>query len=169
MSDWALFINGIYSSVLDEIISTQYQNPEKTLFLQPHGGGATVRLRDDVPSPEFPITLYASTTDKLATVGYAAAIVGWENKLTLNLARRQEVDAIIRQYQPDEDGLYDASRTSGSPSLNLLHVRRMVKLEAPFSVAELIKTSDGKPLSTNRSRAGGYSYVRKVSESSVTR
>ena len=91
MSDWALFINGIYSSVLDEIISTQYRNPEKTLFLQPYGGGAITRLRDNGPSPEFPITLYASTTDNLATVGYKADIVGWENKTTMRPARRQEV------------------------------------------------------------------------------
>ena len=162
MSDWALFINGIYRSVLDEILSTQSQRPEMTLFLQPYGGGAIVRLRDNTPSPESPVTLYASTTDDLKTVSYAADIVGWENKLTMSESIRQEVDAIIRRYQPGEDGLYDASATPGSPSLNLLYVRRMVKLEAPFSAAQLIKTSDGKPLSTNRSRSGGYSYVRRT-------
>ena len=91
-----------------------------------------------------------------------ADIVDWENRLTMNPARRQEIDDIIRQYQPGEDGLYDASATPGSPSLNLLHIRQMTKLEAPFSVAELIKVSDGEPLSTNRSRSGGYSYVRRA-------
>ena len=52
MNDWALFINGIYRSVLDEILSTQSHDPEITLFLQPYGGKAIARLRDNVPSPE---------------------------------------------------------------------------------------------------------------------
>ena len=166
MSDWALFINGIYRSVLDEILSTQSQQPEITLFLQPYGGGAIVRLRDNVPSPESPVALYASTTARLDTVSYAADVVGWENKLTMTEARRQEVSDALNRFQPGEgeDGnpLYNASQTPGSPSLNLLHVHRMVKLDAPFSVAELTKISDGKPLSTNRSRSGGYSYVRMM-------
>ena len=167
MTGWALFINGIYQSVLDEILSTQSQHPEETLFLQPYGGSAIARLRNNIPSPEAPVTLYASTTDKLDSVSYTADIVGWENKLTMTAARRQEVSDILNRFQPGEgeDGnpLYDASPTPGSPSLNLLHVRRMVKLDAPFSVAELTKISDGKPLSTKRSRSGGYSYVRRTS------
>ena len=162
MSDWALFINGIYGSVLDEILSIHSQRPEMTLFLQPYGGRAIARIRDNAPSLESPVTLYASTTVKLDTVSYTADIVGWENKLTMISARHQEVDEIIRQYQRGKDGLYDASATPGSPSLNLLHIRRTVKLDAPFSVSELIKTSDDKPLSTSRSRSGGYSYVRKA-------
>jgi hypothetical protein len=164
MSDWALFINGIYRSVLDEIRSTQSQHPEMTLFLQPYSSSPIARLRDNMPSPESPVTLYASTTNKLDTVSYTAEIVGWENKLTMTPARRQEVNATLKTFQPGEgegdDRLYNASSTPGSPSLNLLHIRRMVKLDAPFSVAELIKVSDGKPLSTNRSRSGGHSYVR---------
>lgn len=160
MSDWALFINGIYRSVLQEILAAQLLSPDMTFYLHPHGGGAIVRLRNEVPSLESPVALYASTTDDLKTVSYMANIVGWENKLDMNQASRQEIDAIIRQYQPCEGGLYDASATPGSPSLNLLHLRQMTKLDAPFSVAKLIKVSDGKPLSTNRSRAGGYSYVR---------
>lgn len=156
MNDWALFINGIFDKVLADITAVHSHNPETTLFLQPYTGGPIVRLRDNIPSPEFPVTLYASTTDELATISYTADIVGWENKRTINPARRQEVDAILEKHQPTEPGL------EGNSGINLIHVRRMTKLETPFSVGELIKISDGKPLSANRSRAGGFSYIRAL-------
>ena len=164
MRDWALFINGIYRNVLEEILAAQRERPDLTYFLQPYSGSAIARLQRDIPSPGAPVTLYASTTDKLDTVSYTADVVGWENKLAISASRREAVSNILKKYQPGEgedDGpLFDASRTQGSPSLNLLHVREMTKLDAPFSVAQLIKLSDGKPLSTNRSRSGGFSYVR---------
>ena len=160
MSDWALFINGIYETVLEDISAEQSKDPGLTLFLQPYSGSAIARLRGNVPSPESPVTLYASTTDKLDTVRYMSDIVGWEDKTAMTAARQQEVTAIIEQHQTKEGGLYFDAAASGAISLNLLHVRRMVELQEPFSVARLIKLSDSKPLSTNRSRSGGYSYVR---------
>ena len=96
MRDWALFINGIYRSVLEEILATQRGHPDFTLFLQPHSGSAIARLRRDVPTPEAPVTLYASTTDELDAISYTAEIVGWENKLEMGKARQLEVDGIIR-------------------------------------------------------------------------
>lgn len=154
MSDWALFINGIFDSVLADIVAAHSRQPGLTLFLQPFTGSPIVRLRDNMPSPEVPLTLYASTTGDLATISYTADIVGWENKRTINPARRDEVDAVLARYQHTEPGL------EGNAGINLIHVRRMTKLETPFSVGELIKISDGKPLSANRSRAGGFSYIR---------
>ena len=68
MSDWALFINGIYETVLEDISAEQSKDPGLTLFLQPYSGSAIALLRVNVPSPESPVTLYASTTDKLDTV-----------------------------------------------------------------------------------------------------
>ena len=160
MSDVALFINGIFQTVLEEIRSTHSKSPEQTLFLQPYSASPIAMLRDNVPSPEAPVTLYASVTNDLPTITYTADIVGWENKLTMTAARRREVNGVIETLQPGEGTLYDYSQTS-NPSLNLLHVRRMVKLDSPFSVASLVKTSDDKPLSTIRSRSGGWSYVRR--------
>ena len=156
MNDWALFINGIFDKVLADITAAHSRNPETTLFLQPFTGGPIVRLRDNIPSLEVPVTLYASTTDNLSTISYTADIVGWENKRTINPARRQEVDSILEKHQPTEPGL------EGNSGINLIHVRRMTKLATPFSVGELIKISDGKPLSAKRSRAGGFSYIRTL-------
>ena len=162
MSDWALYMHGIYRKPLEDILKEQSRNPELTLYLQPYGGGAIARLRDNIPSPEAPVTLYASTTDDLRNVSYTADIVGWEDKTTMSQARREELSKIIKEFQPTEgtgdDRIYNASENS--PSMNLLHVRGMVKLDEPFSLEELIKISDGKPL-VGRGQAGGFSYVRK--------
>ena len=163
MSDWAIYMNGVYRKPLEDILDAQSQHPELTLYLQPYGGRAIARLRDNIPSPEVPVTLYASTTDDLRNVSYTADIVGWEDKTTMSQARREELSKVIKEFQPTEgrgdDRIYNASKNS--PSLNLLHVRGMVKLDEPFSVKELIKISDGEPLGL-RTRAGGFAYVRKA-------
>ena len=159
----ALFINGIFRNVLDEILKNQSEAPDKILFLQPDSGSPIVMLRDNPPTVEDPVILYASTTDGLATVSYTADIVGWEDKTKLERARRDEVTEIIRAFQCTEDGLCD--KTPGRSSLNLLSIRKLDRLTPPFSVANLIKIRDGKPLSTNRSRSGGWSYVRRSTDS----
>ena len=163
MSDWALFINGIFDGVLKDVATEHSRNPEMTLFLQPFTGGVIKRLKDNIPSPEVPVTLYASITKDLHNICYQGEVVGWEDKEGITADRIQEIEAIFVQYQPTEQGNdADGLGIPRNPGRNLIHVRRMVKLEAPFSVGELIKLSDGKPLSTNRTRAGGYSYVRKA-------
>ena len=160
MADYDLFINGIYRNVLEEILETQAGNPDHTLFLQPYSASPVTRLKNKPPSPEDPVTLYASTTDDLTTVSYTAEIIDWEDKTDLSPARRAEVEGILASRQPGEGSLYGEPET-GIKSLNLLSIRRLTKFDSSFSVAELVKLSDGKPLSTNRSRAGGWSYVRK--------
>ena len=163
MSDWALFINGIFDGVLKDVATEHSRNPEMTLFLQPFTGGVIKRLKANIPSPEVPVTLYASITTDLHNICYQGEVVGWEDKEGITAARIQELEAIFVQYQPTEQGNeQDGLGIPRNPGRNLIHVRRMVKLEAPFSVGELIKLSDGKPLSTNRTRAGGYSYVRRA-------
>ena len=162
MRTWALFMNGIFSSVLDEVLKNQSQAPDKTLYLQPYRGNAIAMLRDNPPTVEDPVKLYVSTTDNLATVSYTADIVGWEDKTKLEPARRDEVDSIIRVFQPNENGLYDLSPTPGSQSLNLLSIKGLVKLTSPFSVANLINDRRLEPLPTSRSRSGGWSYVRTL-------
>ena len=152
----ALFINGIFPRVLDDIYDNQHRAPEKTLFLQPDSCRPIAALRDNPPTVEDPVMLYASTTKDLAMVYYRADIVGWEDKTTLEQARHDEVTAIIQSFQPGESGLSDSP---GRQSLNLLSIRGLQRFDEPFSVANLIKIRDGKPLSANRSRAGGWSYV----------
>jgi 5-methylcytosine-specific restriction protein A len=47
----------------------------------------------------------------------------------------------------------------GKPCVNLISVIDVERLDPPFSVSRLIKTSDGKPLKTTRTTAGGWSVV----------
>ena len=159
----ALFMNGIYSVVLEKALEAQSKAPDETFYLQPWSGTAIAMLRDNIPSPEAPVTLYASVTGSMSVVSYSAEIVGWEDKTTMNESRRQEINAALQRHDPPEDDeLYDNSGTPGQPSLNLLHIRNLVKFDPPFSVAQLTKVSDGYPLATNRTRGGGWSYVHKL-------
>ena len=168
MTEVALFINGIFARVLDEILETQSEFPGYTLFLQPYSADPIRLLRDNVPSPDAPVTLYASASNDLANVRYTADIVGWEDKTAMNPSRRREVTDIIQKRQQgergndmEEAGLYNMTGSDDKPSRNLIHIRRAVKLDVPFSVGELIKTSDDEPLSINRTMPGRWSPVYK--------
>jgi hypothetical protein len=161
MQTEALFINGVFEEVLDEILAVQEALPEHIMFLQPYSSDTIVHLREDTPSVGSPKRLFLSTTNNLATVQYEAEIVGWDDKCELpkNRQRFNAIARLIWTLQPAEGGLYDASRVEGKASANLLHIRRLRKLLKPFQVSELIKTSDGQPISADRTTSGGWSYV----------
>ncbi len=156
----ALFINGVYESVLEEICRTQSVLPDQILFLQPYSSRPIVDLQIFPPTVNDPMRLFLSTTTDLPTVRYVAEIVGWDDKRTLTPEKRALIEQIIRLLQPGERELYDASAAPGGVSLNLLHVRRLKKLHEPFSVERLVKVRDGGRLSPNRSMSGGWSYVQ---------
>ncbi len=156
----AIFINGVYREVIEEILLVQEQLPEHIMFLQPHSSERIVRLADDPPSVDDPVRLFLSTTDDLATVSYMAEIVGWNNKTELLDTKATVVSRLIWTLQPREGGLYHVGAGDKPQSTNLLHVWRMREIRKPFSVAALILTSTGKPHSPDRSTAGGWSYVR---------
>lgn len=168
MPEVALFMNGIYSEVLETILESQLTAPEETFYLQPFTGTAIKMLREKTPSPAAPLTLYASVTGDLNKVTYTAQVVGWEDKTRMTERRQEEVTQALRKYQPgetgynmEEAGLYDESGTPGKPSINLIHIRRLFKYDPPFSVSRLIKV-DGYALADNRTRGGGWSYVHKL-------
>jgi len=119
MRSEALFINGVYEDVLQDILEIQSVLPEQILFLQPYSGRAMVRLRDDPPTIESPMRLFLSTTADLATVSYRAEIVGWDDKRKLLDRKRHILNGIIRCLQPNEGGVFDASRTDEGESVNL--------------------------------------------------
>lgn len=162
MKSEALFINGVYESVLKEILWVQAELPEQILFLQPFASTAISRLRDDTPTVDDPMWLYLSTTTDLPTVRYAAEVVGWDDKRALSDAKRRVLSRLLWTLQPNEGGLYDASNTESGQSVNLLHIPRLKELEKPFSVGRLIKTSDGQPVSEGRTTAGGWAYVQPL-------
>ena len=160
MKSEALFINGVFESVLEEILQVQRYLPEQIMFLQPYRTDPITHLRDNPPTVDDPMMLFLSVTDNLPIVSYSAEIVGWEDKTKLSENKRNALNRLIWTLQPNEGGLYDESHVEGKESLNLLYIRRLTKLNNPFSVSELIKTSDGQPLSPKRTTSGGFSYVR---------
>jgi hypothetical protein len=159
--DEALFLNGIYETVLDDILKIQGQLPEHIMYLQPYSSSPIVHLRDDRPSTEYPVLLYISITTDLPMVRYTAEIAGWDDKRQFSEKRKNILNHVINTLQPGETGLYDASRVQGKSSVNLLHIWRLQRMAPPFSVSRLIKTVDGSPVSPKRTTAGGWAYVKK--------
>lgn len=166
MTDEALFLNGVYESVLKGIIRAQKEaGPDEVFYLQPYASQAIAKFREDPPTAHIPTTLYLSTTDNLSTVSYRAQIVGWKDKTGLDESERASIDGEIRRGRYEERGhlgLYDYDpQETEKRMVNLLCIQELTKLESPFSVACLIKTSDGKPLSDKRTMSGGWSYVKR--------
>ena len=156
----ALFINGVYRSVLEEILTAQAEKPkpsvlrkiltvlvkkpEHTFFLQAYSGTPIVVLQTGPPSMRLPAPLYMSTTDDLKSVNYKARIVNWEDKSQLSEARRREVTETLVRYQHRDRGLYNLESDEG-PRVNLISIRGLERLAEPFSIDELIEKSGGKP------------------------
>jgi hypothetical protein len=101
----AIFLNGVYKSVLEEILQIQAQLPEHIMFLQPYKGEAIVRLRENPPSVDDSVQLLMSLTEDLPTVHYVAEIVGWDDKRNLSEKKRRVVNRLICTLQPREDGI----------------------------------------------------------------
>ncbi len=158
MSLEGIFINGVFSRVIHEILEVQKYVPEQLLYLQPYAGDRIMELYKNPPSVDNPVRLFLSVTDDLPTVRYTCEIVGWDDKRDLVGEKRAVIEAVLKMFQPGEKEVY--MERPGVECVNLIHVWRMKQLSKPFSVAELIKASDGQPASTNRSRAGGWVYVK---------
>ena len=162
MTAEALFLNGVHESVLKGIIDAQkWAGPDEIFYLQPYKSQAIARFRADPPTAYRPTVLYLSTTDKLSTVSYRAKVVGWKDKTRLDGSERARIDEEIRRGRYEKSGLYDFDppRKDGKRMINLLFIQALVRLESPFRVSCLVKTSDGKRLSARRTRSGGWSYV----------
>lgn len=160
MNDVALFMNGVYDNVLGDILKIQVHLPDQILYLQPHSGQRIALLADVRPSIYDPVRLFASTTVDLATVHYVGDIVGWSDKRYLSEAQQHVLDRIIYALQPTEGGVYGRVGADTWECVNLLYVRRLRKLSHPFSVAKLHNVRTNRPLSTERTTAGGWNYVR---------
>ena len=154
----ALFLNGVYESVLEEIINNQERAPGGVLYLQPYKGQRIAELHKARPTSYDSVRLYISVSTPRNQVAYTAEIIGYNDKREMTNDQRSQVLATQEEFQKGEK--YDDDYMMNIPSMvNLLHVRGMHKLERPFNASELIKVSDDKPLSMNRSRSGGWSYV----------
>lgn len=154
----ALFINGIYESVLEEIISSQLQKQDGFNYLQPYKGAVIRMLRKRHPSPEAPITLYISTTKNLNNIAYVAEIIGWADKRELTTEGKIEISNHLKMYQPEEDDLFTAEEEAGEKAVNLLTIQNLTHCTTLLPTSILRKKSDGLALK-QRSRAGGWSEV----------
>lgn len=157
---YSLYINGVYENVLEEIRKAQGTAPELICYLQPYASDAIVKLAESPPTKASPVTLYVSLTSSLHFVSYRAEIVGWENKLEIEQSRLAKLNAHIQEYQPGETEIYMVGG-NGKPSINLISIINMERLETPIPVSSFIKISDSTPLKP-RSTSGGWSYVKPL-------
>jgi hypothetical protein len=161
MRDEALFINGIFESVLEEILEIQGPLPDQILFLQPYAGSRIAHFVGEEPTTADPVRLYLSTSTALGLVAYQAEVVGWSDKTKLSNEERSALNRIIWSLQPHEHGLYDKAKRGGPASMNLLHIRRLNPVKPRFKVRRLSKTSNGTPLA-KRTTSGGWAYVHRI-------
>lgn len=160
MEKRAFFLNGVYENVLREILASQNNRPGEIFFLQPYKSHSMTFFANTPPTSDDSVRVYISTTDDLSHVRYIGEIVGWEDKRLISANRLRLLNKRIRELQPKEKEIYPAIK--GKECRNLLSIRNLRELGKPFSVAKLTKLSDGLPLSPNRSRSGGWSYVHEI-------
>ena len=154
----ALFINGIYDSVLTEILAAQEARGGGVSYLQPYKGQVITMLREGAPNPKNRIRLYISTTANLSNICYTAEIIGWEDKRELSARRRSTINKHLRSLQPGEKNLFEGTEGVGVTAVNLITVQDLRRLDSLYSTSVLTKTSDDLPLK-KRSRSGGWSEV----------
>ena len=155
--DKAFFLNGVFESVLTEIIESCSNGKTEIAYLQPYSTSVAKFLKENHPSSENPITGYFSTTKGLSEVTYIAEIIGWEDKRELSEQRKLEVETALNNFQPDEGGLY-LINDKGEQYANLITISNLRKLNRSIPVTNLTKISDGRPHGI-RSQAGGWSTV----------
>lgn len=163
MRSEAIFLNGVWEDVLQDILKLQTYLPEHIMYLQPYSTVRIVHLAEDPPSVDDPVRLLMSVTNDLPHVHYMCEIVGWDDKYTLGGEKRRWLNRIIYSFQWTEDGVFSEAEI-GTKCRNLLYVRRMIQLSTPFSVGELIKTTDDTPVATTRASVGGWTYVNNPSD-----
>lgn len=154
----ALFINGIYEAVLNEVVEAQDARGGGDSYLQPYKGQVISMLRKLRPSPSDPIRLYLSTTDNLSQICYTGLIVGWEDKRELSPPRRDVVREQLEEFQPGEVNLFTAVEEVGEKAVNLVTIRNLQRLDTFHTTALLRKVSDDLPLK-KRTRSKGWSEV----------
>ncbi len=100
MANYSIFLNGVYSVVLEDIYKVQKYLPEQVLYLQPYAGSKITYLADDPPSADFPVKLLMSLTDDLPNIHFVCEIIGWDDKTVLGGRKREIIREIILKFQP---------------------------------------------------------------------
>ncbi|MDP3008881.1 MAG: HNH endonuclease signature motif containing protein [Methylococcales bacterium] len=160
----ALFINGVFESVLEEILKAQSKNKDLICYLQPYSTGNIKYLKENDFNKNPSITFYLSITTSLNQVCYIAEIVGWYNKKALlnDKEKLAEINNQISGNQPIQREVYFyADNEKTKECANLILVKSLKKLIVPFPTGSLIKISDNIPLKP-RTQAGGCSVVQEI-------
>ena len=134
----ALFLNGVYQDVLDEIVQVQTRHTNQICYLQPYDSRRIVELANSQPTPDTPVTIYISTTGNLNLVSYQGQVVGWENKRELDTRQIAIRNVHMKKFQPQEAKIH--LQVNGKDCINLIHVQNLSKLNQPFSVTNLVKS-----------------------------
>ena len=148
----ALYLNGVFDSVLKEIVKVQSAVPDQPLFLQPYANDYISILAKNPPTVEDPVRLFVSTSDDLTRVRYVGEIVGWGDKQSMPTDVKHVFEGLLGTFQPGEKNFYDKG-------VNVVMVRRVVELQSPFPVSALIVRSTMKPHGI-RTAPGGWSIVQ---------
>ena len=156
----ALFLNGVFQGVLEEIMNSQGTNTEFVSYLQPYSSRPIKQLAIKLPSKKKPIALYISTTKNLGNVCYIADIIGWENKQNISHKRIESLNKHIREFQPNEREVY-LKTENGKDCVNLLSIVNLRRMTNQISVKNLTKRIDNSPLKP-RNQAGNWVYVYKL-------
>lgn len=148
---YALYINGVFESVLKEIVIAQENDINHVCYLQPYKSHKINWKKSVLPSKQNPITCYISTSASLQIVTYKAKIIGWENKNEIEDSRLDYLNNHIKNFQPNEIEIYEKG-------INLISIVELQKIQIPVPVQNFVKIDDDQPLKA-RTRAGGWSYV----------
>ena len=95
MRPQALFFNGNFEGNLECIADVQSILPEQILFIQPLMNRDIAYLRDNPPSVDDPVTLYASLFSDKKKISYTGEIVGWEIKSEISTKKRNAIEKIL--------------------------------------------------------------------------
>ena len=159
----ALFLNGIYEKVIEDILASQELRSGGTHYIQPYKGSVIQMLKKKPPSPDAPVAVYFSTTKHLNNICYTGEIVGWRDKRTLTNEERQEILDQITEHQPGEKALFTAEEEVGKKAVNLLTLRNVRPCQSLLPTSVLKKRSDAKNLKA-RTRSGSWSEVEDAGD-----
>ena len=159
----ALFLNGVYESVIEDIIASQDARGGGDHYLQPYKGAIIQMLKKAPPSEDAPVALYVSTTKNLKNICFTAEIIDWKDKRELSREGKDQVLEHLMIYQPGEKPLFAAEEEVGEKAVNLLTLRNVRRCTSLLPTNILRKRSDGQALKP-RTRAGGWSEVFDVGD-----
>ena len=125
--DYALYLNGVYEDVLEEIRKSQSKESGLICYLQPYASDAIVKLAESSPTFSSTITLYISLTTSLPFISYRAEICGWEDKSKIKSQRLEFLNSHIQKYQTNEKEIYMIGG-QGKPAVNLISVINIERL-----------------------------------------